>query len=283
VPAVPTDEGYALENRYLVERATETLCPHRTYQRLSKPTLARRVARVAAQLGPIREPLLTTAAGIIIDGYARWQVARDRHQATLPCIEQALTEEEALMEVIRHHRGSSGLNAFCRIVLALQLEPFLKGPDLQPQTTSSNLTNLRRRDVRPELAKIAGVSTGNVSKVKQLLQTVVPEVHEALMCGEIRIHRAFQWHKLSKEDQLDSLTRLLINGPIRKKLRVLVRAHRQNPKPVPGESSDIGNSVVSRLGLQDVARLSAAVLDVPGKAIVVTRALYDELLRESLG
>ena len=283
MPAAQFDEGRVLGNRCMVERATESLRPHPTYQRLSKPTHAGRVARVAAQPGPIREPVLTTAGGIIIDGYARWQVARDRHQATLPCIEQALTEEEALMEVIRHHRGSSGLNAFCRIVLALQLEPFLKGPDLQSQTTSSNLTNLKRRDVRPELAKIAGVSTGNVSKVKQLLQTVIPEVHEALMCGEIRIHRAWTWHEQSQETQLDSLMRLLKNGPMRKRLRVLVRAHRKEGKPVSAESSEEIESAVRRLGLQNVASLSAAVLDVPGKALVLTRALYDELLMERLG
>ena len=103
------------------------------------------------------------------------------------------------------------------------------------------------------------------------------------MCGEIRIHRAFRWHEQSKEEQLDSLRRLLTDGPIRKRLRVLVRAHRKNAKPVSAESSEVVKSVIRRLGLQDVASLSAAVLDVPGKAVVLTRALYDEILMDRLG
>ena len=48
--------------------------------------------RVAQQAGPVREPLLTTTAGTILDGHARWQVAIDREQPTLHCIEYDVTD-----------------------------------------------------------------------------------------------------------------------------------------------------------------------------------------------
>ena len=103
----------------LVHRPTATLRPHPTYQACGGPIAGTRVRRVAQERGPIRESLLTTTAGTILDGHARWQVALDRQQPTLPCIEYDLTEEEALQFVIERHRQSEGLNDFCRIVLGL--------------------------------------------------------------------------------------------------------------------------------------------------------------------
>ena len=93
----------------LVDRPTATLRPHPTYQALCSPIAATRVRRVAQQPGPIREPLLTTSEGTILDGHARWQVALDRQQPSLPCIEYDVTKDEALQIVIQHHRASEGL------------------------------------------------------------------------------------------------------------------------------------------------------------------------------
>ena len=62
---------------------------------------------------------------------------------------------------------------------------------------SSKLTNHEHRDVRKDIAEEAGVSTGNVTKVKQFLDTVIPEVRERLLRGEVSIHRAWQWRTLS--------------------------------------------------------------------------------------
>jgi hypothetical protein len=176
-------------------RPTATLRPHQAYDALCGPIAATRVRRVAEQRGRIREPLLTTSDGTILDGHARWRVAVDRHQSSLPCLEYDVTEAEALQIVIQQHRAAEGLNDFCRIVMALELEPFLseRVPPSRPATptkgSSSNLTNAEHRDVRKAIASVAGVATGNVTKVKQLLRTVVPDVRERLVRGEIRIHR----------------------------------------------------------------------------------------------
>ena len=53
--------------------------------------------------------------------------------------------------------------------------------------------------MRKDIAEEAGVSTGNVTKVKQFLDTVIPEVRERLLRGEVSIHRAWQWRTLEPQ------------------------------------------------------------------------------------
>ena len=223
----------------LVYRPTAALRSHPVYQELCGPIAAARVRRVAQQAGAIREPLLTTKDGTILDGHPRWHVAKERRQQSLPCIEYDVTEEEALQVVIQRHRTSEGLNAFCRIMLALRLEPhFREGTHRSQDATgnkqpSSNLTNVGRRDVREDIARVAGVSTGNVTKVKQLLVTVIPETRERLVRGEVSIHRAWQWRTLPAKGQRDALWQHLNHGAMDKTIGRLVRAH---TKQLPTES-----------------------------------------------
>src|SRR5436190_21086986 len=102
--------------------------------------------------------------------------------------------------------------------MALELEPFLRKRDHWPRpgtkTASSKLTNAEHRDVRKAIARVAGVSTGNVTKVKQLLGTVIPETRDTLLRGEISIHRAWQWRTLSAKAQRDALWKHLHRGAI---------------------------------------------------------------------
>jgi hypothetical protein len=70
-----------------------------------------------------------------------------------------------------------GFNAFCRIFLALDLEPWLREKARLNQSAggqnkgSSKLTEAQRVDVRSQIAAAAGVSVGNVTKVQQLITT----------------------------------------------------------------------------------------------------------------
>ena len=64
----------------LVDRSTTALRPHPVYLELCGPLAATRARRVGQQTGSIREPLLTTTDGTILDGHARWQVAIERAQ-----------------------------------------------------------------------------------------------------------------------------------------------------------------------------------------------------------
>ena len=265
----------------MVHRLPTTLRPHPVYQRLCGPIVAGRTRRVAQRVGPIREPLVITTDSTILDGHARWQVATDRHQPTVPCLEYDVTEDEALQIVLDRHRTSNGLNDFCRIVMALELEPFFQAPSRRsPSGTaahrpSSNLTNPDHRDVRRAIASVAGVSTGNVTKVKQLLNAVIPDVRERLMRGEISIHRAWQWRTLTAKAQRDALWGHVNRGGIKPVITRLIRAHQAPEAPV--QAPDLAAAVLSGLTNLSADDIAVVVVDLPGKAVVVTRACYDEL------
>ena len=264
----------------VVYRATTTLRPHPRYQELRGPMAATRLQRAARQAGAIQEPLLTTVDGTILDGHARWQVAIDCEQSTLPCFVYDVTDDEALQVVIQRHRRSEGLNDYGRIVLALGLESYFRerrrptGSTGQPRP-SSKLTNHEHRDVRKDIAGEAGVSTGNLTKVKQLLETVIPEVQERLLRGEVSIHRAWRWRSLSPKRQRDALWAHVHQGGIKKTVSRLVRAHADTA--APAQPADVAVTVLAGLPMYDPADITVAVVDVPGRAVVVTRACYKEL------
>ncbi len=272
-------QGGPHEDR-LVHRPVTALRPHPTYLELCGPIAATRVRRVSQQAGAMREPLLITTDGTILDGHVRWQVAMDRHQPSLCCIEYDLTEEEALEFLLARHHKSEGLNAFCRIVAALKLEPYYRASNSRrPQaasanTRSSNLTNVGRKDVRAEIARIAGVSTGNVTKVKQLLETVIPEIREQLRRGAVRIHRAWQWRHLSAKQQREALWKHQHRRDIRQTIRRLIAQHTRSRSVVP--TVDQLRAVLGGLATHETA---VGVADIPGNAIVVTRECYEDLLR----
>jgi hypothetical protein len=54
------------------------------------------------------------------------------------------------------------------------------------------LTKAEKIDVRAEVARIAGVSQGNVRKVKLLLSSASPALLTAVRNGDLSIHRASQ-------------------------------------------------------------------------------------------
>ena len=268
----------------VVHRLVTALRPHATYLELCGPIAPTRVHRIAQQPEALREPLVITTDGTILDGHVRWHVARDQGRLRLPCLEYDLTEEDALRSVIERHSTSNRLNAFCRIMLALRLEPYFRAWTQRQQRAeraharTSNLTNPDRVDVRADIAKVAGVSTGNVTKVKQLLDTVIPATRDQLRQGAVSIHKAWQWRHLSATQQRDALWAHRHRGTIKKTIERLLRAHTEPCRPL--HTVEQRNAVLRRLGTSDSADIVVAVVDVPGRAVVVTRACYDELLEK---
>jgi hypothetical protein len=110
-----------------------------------------------------QEPLVITRNGTILDGYARFELARLQGRLTLSCIEYELTDAESLHWLLRRHLRSNGLSAYSRILLALDLEPWFREKARSNQRAGgqnkglSKLTEAERLDVRIEIAAIAGV------------------------------------------------------------------------------------------------------------------------------
>jgi ParB-like chromosome segregation protein Spo0J len=158
-----------------------------------------------------RFPLIITSKGIVIDGYARLEVARLQGRATVECVQYDISEEEALRRLLLCHRPSPGLTPFSRIVMARDLAKSLREKAVQHQQAggkskgSSKLTEAEKVDVRKEIATAAGVSVGTCSHALQLIRTADPEIVRALCNGEIKIDRAWRWSKELRRCQRNNL------------------------------------------------------------------------------
>jgi len=273
----------------LITRRVEELHPHPTYTRHHLAVPAAQLSALA-KLGDLafHEPIVVTRAGTIIDGYARWQLAQLQERPTLACIEYELTDEETLRCLLQRHRRSNGLNDFVRVLLALELEPALKERARLNQRIGgqskdlSNLTEAQRLDVRSEIAAVAGVSVGSVTKVKQLTMTAHSELLQALRRGEIRIHRGWVWSKTPTDEQREALCRYRSERGLRKTIRNLISQHRSNSSPSTSDMSDL-TKLLSALQTGKLAGARVISIDVPGRAVFVTEELFRSLAaREEL-
>lgn len=221
-------------------RSTDTLKPHPSLLKENLwPTPERLLALEKLGEAIFEQPLLITKENLIVDGYARWRIARRQQRATLLCIEFPLTEREALQRILQTHCRPEWLNDFTRVQLALDLEPWFRAQAQANQSTggkekaSSKLTEDRRLDCRKQIATLAGVSTGNVTKVKQILRSVgVRQLSEALRSGEISVHRGFALSKLSFAEQQSALGNLRIKKRTNERITKLLAKNISKCDPV---------------------------------------------------
>ena len=284
LPGVPEPERQYGDNsgQPVICRLSE-LRHHPSYVRLHLTVPASKLSTLAEQ-GELafREPLAITRERIVIDGYARWELARLKRRLVLPCVEYELTEEEAIRWLLQKHRRSNGMNDFCRILLAMELEPCLKAKALSNQQFggrmkgSSNLTEDATVDVRKEIAAAAGVSVGNVSKVKQLVGIGHPELLEALRGSEVSIHRAWKWSKESSDWQIEALRTYRTERGVNKSIRDLISRHKQKQTLT---APDLGSLARRLFELEPYESNSVRVLVIrtPGRMIFVTEELIQSL------
>ncbi len=286
---ITTPDGPTAPELRLVHCSLEQLRAHPVYLKVCGPLTTATIPRRPADRTPIIEPLLTTQDGLILDGHERWALARQQGRPTLPCIEYDLTDDEALIFMLDKHRRSERLNDFCRIVMALALEPYWRTRAREHQRQggagklSSKLTKADTIDVRVELARAAGVGTGNVTKVKQLLATTTPRVHDALRQGAVKIHRAWQWRHLPpnlQNEELKKYRNRKDNGhAIRQTIWHLLHKHRTPQDNVL--SFEQFAARLTRPARRALANATLLVAERPGPTIVVTRDLYDHVLGET--
>lgn len=243
--------SYKSQNNCQVQIVTcdpHDLRPHASYTRhnLTASHCSLSALRDRGELA-FREPLTISRDRTIIDGYARWQLAKELKLPFLRCIEYELSETEALQWLIRKHGRANGLNAFSRIMLALDLELELTEKARAnnriggQQKGWSNLTKAEVVHVRSEIAKAAVVSIGNVTKVKQLNAGCVPEITDALYGGEVSIHWAWKLRAASAEGQLDALGRFRFEKGLLKDVRKLAARRKRTSSTSPLDGRDLLN------------------------------------------
>jgi len=281
-----------------VQLRLDELIAHPSYARHHVAVPAPQIAALEA-LGDFafREPIVITRDRIVVDGYARWQLARRQGRDTILCAEYDLSEEESLCWLVQSRRPHRGLNAYTRIILALDAEPYLQDKARAHLRLagkgSSNLTDLNRLDVRSQVAAIAGVSAGNVTKVKQLRKTAEAAIEQAVRDGEISIHRAWLWSYDTPQRQLENLRLRRLEKGIKLKAKTLVTQHQselhgslRDPRffTLPeltqlvaflsGESSDTSSTL--RVAV-------IATVDVPGLGIFISRDLVEDVKEKQKG
>jgi transcriptional regulator with XRE-family HTH domain len=196
----------------IVPRRVGDLRPHPSYARLGIKVPASRL-NALLEMGEdaFLFPLIVTSEGIVIDGYARLEVARLQGRTSVDCIQYNVSEEEALRRLLLCHRPSPGLPPFTRIAMGRDLAKSLREKALRHQQAggkskgSSKLTEAEKVEVRKEIATAAGVSVGTLSHALEVLKTGDPEILRALCNGEIKIDRAWRWSKESRICQCENL------------------------------------------------------------------------------
>jgi hypothetical protein len=279
----------------LVTRSVSELRPHPSYARhnLSVQPFKLAALEERGELGFLY-PLLTTQDKCIIDGYARWELAKRKGRPTLNCIEYDLTSEEALEELIRKHRRSLGLTDFAGIELALDLESYLNAKARLNRQAGGRLKGLSQLTIaekvnsRTEIARVARVSVGNVHKVKYILAHASSPLKEAAKTGEISINLAEKWSHESDAKQYEYLRLFRIKRDIRRKAQHLVTAEvariaqsRRDEQVI--KLSDFVTLVnqftrTASEGTKELDSIEVKVVDGPGRAIFVTGELIRTLI-----
>jgi hypothetical protein len=277
--SAPTGKQSLIPCQLVVCRLDE-LHPHPSYARHRCSVSAAQLSALAA-LGDraFREPIVITRDRRIIDGHARWRLARLQGLATILCIEHDLAEEEALRWLIQSHRPSRGLNSYSRVLLALDLEPCLQERARANQQAggqskgSSHLTEAHRMDVRSEIASIAGVSTGNVTKAKQLRETAHPRVELAVRTGELSIHKGWQWSRLSPQQQSRHLEEYQSRKGTNQTSRRLIKRHVARLSPTQLIPDTLGSLLKPIVPDRSAALDSIVVteVDAPGNIAYLTK------------
>jgi len=224
-------QGGELAGR-LMPCATAKLKPHPTFIKFGLSYEAGKLATLADQgASAFDDPIVISQKFDVVAGLELWHLANLGRRPEVLCLQLEMDEEESLLRLIRSHQRSVGFNEFIRILLALELEPWFRQQAKMNQVCggrlkgSSNLTEAQLIDVRARVAKAAGVSTSNVSSVKKIVSTGIPEIITALKRRETTIHRASQWAGLEAGAQRRAFKDFEIERGTKAPVRALIAKH----------------------------------------------------------
>jgi hypothetical protein len=246
--------------------------------RLSVPA-SQLSALITAGDTAFQQPIVITNAGIILDGYARWELAKRQNRQTILCLEYDLPEEEALRWLIQMHLPSKGMNGFCRSQLASDLEPALRETSRANQRRggqikgSSTLTEAEKLDARSELAVIAKVSSGQFTKAKQVSTSAPLTIQQAVKANEISIHKAWQWSRLSPKEQQMKLEEHRVNRGTSLLSKRLMQKHVARMLPTQLIPPSLGHFVkhISPDWLASLDSIVVAEIEAPGRIAYFTQ------------
>lgn len=185
----------ALDHDLMIEPEIQSLIPP-----LADHERAQLEANVRAD--GCRDPLVTDQNGLLLDGHNRLVICRAHGIRFRVLRHHVEGREGAKMWVIENQFGRRNLTPYQRAELALRLEPMLAArakrnlataqPGVRGGSPLSDLTKAMPVDTRSELARLSGLSTGTIHKVREIADKAPEEVKAALRSGAESIHHAYR-------------------------------------------------------------------------------------------
>jgi hypothetical protein len=135
------------------------------------------------------------------------------------------------------------------------------------------LTEAQKVDVRSKTAANAGVSSGNVAKVEQVSRSAPSSIQDALKSSEIRVHKAWQWSRLSPQQQVKKLEDYRSQKGTNRTSRRLIQKHVKRLAPAQQIPPSLGELLKPLLPSPAVVLESIVVseIDAPGKIAYFTK------------
>jgi hypothetical protein len=185
--------------------------------------------------------------------------------------------------IIQHSNKDQPLNAYLRAVLALDYEPFFREHARENQRFggkfkgSTALPKDQAMDCRRELAALARISEGTISKVKRIQRGGCPELRQALRDAMVSVH----WASTLPQDHKAQRERLQLHGAKRgigTDIAQMQRRHRLPP------SSNEDRLDIQRIGCalaaittEDKTDLLVGTISKPGRIALFSQDLLRAL------
>jgi hypothetical protein len=167
-----------------IDREFEELIPH-----LSEAEFTQLEKNICVE--GCRDPLVLWG-DTLIDGHHRYRICTE-HNIPFNTIEKQFNNRAEVIEwIIENQWGRRNLPPYMKASLALKLEESLKEQGKNNQKAAGEgSTILTKADTRREVARIAGLSEGTISKVKEIERNATPEQRENLKAGKVTINHVY--------------------------------------------------------------------------------------------
>jgi len=215
----------------------------------------------------VREPILTWQ-NTIIDGHNRYAICQKHNIPFLTKELDFANEDEAVIWIIKNQLGRRNLTDFNKANLALQLEsvfqdianknkenaikkaqqynPNLAGKiEKDKELFSANSPKTDNIDSREEIARIAGVGSNTISKVKKINANAVEEIKQELskQDGKISINAAEVISSLPADKQKEIINNLDEKEIIRKAKEIKLAKRAAKKEKINNISQELSEPV----------------------------------------
>lgn len=160
----------------------------------------------------------------IIDGHTRYRICRLLKQPFNTVSIEFQNREEAKLWILQHQLGKRNVSDAQRIQLALKIKPLIAKQAKANQSAAGGAvpTKISKpMDTRKEIAKMAGVSPAQVSKVENILSKGDADDLARLRSGESSIHSIH--NKLLEEKKENPEKKAGVTSITKKQIDCLLR------------------------------------------------------------